>query len=76
MARSKGGSSKDKKGKKPHRNKLTSKKYSHYKIDGESIIRNNKHCPRCGPGTFLAVHHNRSYCGKCRYTEFIQQKKE
>jgi small subunit ribosomal protein S27Ae len=28
-----------------------------------------KWCPRCGPGTFLAVHKNRVHCGKCGYAE-------
>jgi len=74
MARAKGGSSKDKKGKKPHKNQPVGKKYSHYKIDGEKVIRDRKHCPRCGPGTFLAGHNNRSYCGKCHYTEFSESK--
>jgi len=57
---------KEKKGKKPHKNKPTSKKYKHYK-NGKKI---SKNCPRCGPGTFLANHGNRFSCGKCRYTEF------
>ncbi|MEA3414417.1 MAG: 30S ribosomal protein S27ae [Nanoarchaeota archaeon] len=58
-----------KKGKKPHKNKPTSKKYTKYKIDGESVSR-GKTCPRCGPGVFLMVAKNRVYCGKCHYTEF------
>ena len=74
MATAKGGSKKDKKGKKPHRNKLTSKKYSHYKIEGENIIRLRKNCPRCGPGTFLSEHKGRKYCGKCHYAEFEGKK--
>jgi ubiquitin-small subunit ribosomal protein S27Ae len=69
MATKKGGSSGDKKGKKPHKNKPTSKKYKHYTIDGESI-KKSKSCPRCGPGVFLAQHKNRLYCGKCKYAEF------
>lgn len=70
MATSKGGSTKEKKGKKPHKNKPTSKKYSHY----ESGKAKKKFCPRCGPGTFLAVHNSRVYCGKCHYTEFSEKK--
>ncbi len=66
MATQKGGTSKDQKGKKPHKNKPTSKKYSYYK-DGKKA---KKSCPRCGPGTFLADHKGRVYCGKCHYTEF------
>ena len=74
MATVKGGATGVKKGKKPHKNKPTAKKYSHYKLEGERVIRSNKHCPRCGPGTFLADHKSRLYCGKCRYTEFVQSK--
>ncbi len=66
MATKKGGSSKERKGKKPHKNKLTSKKYSHYS-NGQT---KKKFCPRCGGGTFLAEHKGRQYCGSCHYTEF------
>lgn len=63
----------DKKGKKPHKNKPTSKKYSHYKIQGESVVR-DKSCPRCGPGVFLMKAKDRLYCGKCHYSEFESKK--
>ncbi len=59
-----------KKGKKPHKNKLTSKKYKKYSIENGKIKR-DKYCPRCGPGVFLMKSGNRIYCGKCHYTEFI-----
>ncbi len=58
-----------KKGKKKHRNKPTSKKYSKYKIEGAKIL-NDKFCPRCGPGIFLMNAKDRVYCGKCHYTSF------
>ena len=63
-----------KKGKKKHKNKPTSKKYTKYKNDGDKIIR-NKCCPRCGPGIFLMVAKERVYCGKCHYTEFLSKEK-
>ncbi len=59
----------NKKGKKPHKNKPTSKKYSKYKIEGDKIVR-EKTCPRCGPGIFLMKAKDRVYCGKCHYGEF------
>ncbi len=65
----KGGSKTDSKGKKPHKNKPTSKKYALYKISGDKVVRAS-HCPRCGPGVFLAVREKRKHCGKCNYTEF------
>jgi small subunit ribosomal protein S27Ae len=73
MAPPKGGTSGDKQGKKAHKNKLTSKKYSHYKVEGDKITRERKSCPRCGAGTFLAKHKDRLCCGKCKYTEFLKK---
>jgi small subunit ribosomal protein S27Ae len=64
----------EKKGKKKHVNKPTSKKYKKYKIEGNKIAR-ERNCPRCGPGIFLMVSKNRDYCGKCHYTEFLNQEK-
>ncbi len=58
-------------GKKPHKNKPTSKKYTKYKIEDGKIVR-EKTCPRCGPGVFVMKASNRIYCGRCRYTEFIK----
>lgn len=69
MAAPKGGTSGDKRGKKPHKNKPTGKKYKHYKTESGKTIK-SKTCPRCGPGVFLAQHKGRTTCGKCRYTEF------
>ena len=63
-----------KQGKKPHKNKPSSKKYKKYIIQGEKIIR-RKNCPRCGPGIFLLEASNRVYCGKCHYTEFMTKTK-
>ncbi len=61
----------DKGGKKPHKNKPTSKKYKHYTIIGNTIKR-DKTCPRCGAGVFLANRKDRLHCGKCNYTEFLK----
>jgi small subunit ribosomal protein S27Ae len=62
-----------KKGKKPHKNKPTSKKYSKYKIEGNKITRALKFCPRCGPGVFFMKAKDRLYCGKCHYTSFEKE---
>jgi len=62
-----------KKGKKPHKNKPTSKKYTKYKIEGDKVTR-AKCCPRCGPGIFLLDSNGRLYCGKCHYAEFQGKK--
>ena len=63
----------EKKGKKPHKNQPTSKKYTKYKIEGDKIKR-APNCPRCGPGIFLMDTDKRQYCGKCHYTEFKSKK--
>jgi len=63
----------EKKGKKEHKNKPTSKKYTKYKIEGSKIIR-EKTCPRCGAGIFLMQTKDRVYCGKCHYTEYTGKK--
>lgn len=63
-----------KKGKKKHKNKPTSKKYSKYKVEGDKILRNSKFCPRCGQGVFLMSSKDKEYCGKCHYSEFKEKK--
>ena len=64
-----------KKGKKPHKSKPTSKKYTKYKIEGNKLVK-GKTCPRCGPGIFLMNSQGRLYCGKCHYSEFEGRKEE
>ncbi|KAG2318724.1 hypothetical protein Bca4012_055079 [Brassica carinata] len=42
-----------------------------YKVDGTGKVqRLRKECPSvsCGPGTFMASHFDRHYCGKCGTT--------
>ncbi|QQG40317.1 MAG: 30S ribosomal protein S27ae [Candidatus Aenigmatarchaeota archaeon] len=39
-----------------------------YKVSGSTVERPVS-CPRCGTGTFLAQHKNRSTCGKCGFSE-------
>jgi len=40
---------------------------------GDSVARKNKHCPKCGPGFFLAAHKDRLVCGKCGYVEYTKK---
>ncbi len=49
--------------------KETQKIHKIYEISGDTIKRNNKSCPKCGVGTFMANHKDRSSCGKCGYME-------
>ena len=62
---------KEAKGKKPKKNKPTSKKYSKYSLNGDKLTR-EKTCPRCGPGIFVMKTNNRLYCGRCHYTQFLK----
>lgn len=55
------------------KNKVSSKKYTKYVVDGNKVTSKGS-CPKCGPGIFLGVHKDRLYCGKCHYTEM--KKKE
>ncbi len=37
------------------------------------VERLRKQCPNCGPGTFMATHFDRVYCGKCSTTFLFEQ---
>lgn len=55
-----------KKGKKKHKKKkvkLAILKY--YKVEGEKVVRLRQMCKVCPPGTFIAEHSDRLYCGRC-----------
>lgn len=60
--------------KKKVKNKVPSKRYEKYKIEGKTIKRALS-CPKCGPGIFLAEHKDRQTCGKCSYTVFKDKEK-
>ncbi len=59
----------DKKGAKEVVKKKSYSIHTAYKVEGDKVIRNNKNCPKCGPGVFLGKHKNRLSCGKCNYSE-------
>ncbi|MDP9290392.1 MAG: 30S ribosomal protein S27ae [Thermoproteota archaeon] len=44
-------------------------------IEGNSVTRNKRDCPRCGKGVFMAEHRDRYSCGKCGFTEFTEHSK-
>ena len=66
--------------------KKTKKKHVHkkvnlailkyYKVEGEKVIRLKQMCKVCPPGTFLAEHADRLYCGRCRtaYAKVVDNK--
>ena len=41
-----------------------------YKIEGEKVSRTRPTCERCGPGYFMADHHDRFTCGHCGFTRY------
>ena len=71
--------------KKKQTQKKTKKKHVHkkeklrilkcYKVDGEKVVRLRRMCEVCPPGTFLAEHEDRLYCGRCRsaYTKLVDK---
>ena len=49
------------------------KKWELYEVSGETLLRKNRFCPRCGEGIFMAEHENRFSCGGCGYTEWKEK---
>lgn len=43
-----------------------------YKVEGEKVTRLRPTCERCGPGYFMANHHDRYTCGHCGFTRYKQ----
>jgi small subunit ribosomal protein S27Ae len=44
--------------------------YTLYKIEGDKAVRQRPTCERCGPGYFMADHHDRFTCGHCGFTRY------
>jgi ubiquitin-small subunit ribosomal protein S27Ae len=44
-----------------------------YKVESEKVTRARPTCERCGPGYFMADHHNRYTCGHCGFTRYKQK---
>jgi len=41
-----------------------------YKIENNKATRLRPTCERCGPGYFMANHHDRYTCGHCGFTRY------
>ncbi len=50
--------------------------FSHYKIEGEKLVRLLPFCERCGPGYFMADHGDRYTCGHCGFTRYKTRSRE
>ena len=58
-----------KKAKKKHIHKKENLRIlKYYSVDGDKVVRLRRMCEVCPPGTFLAEHEDRLYCGRCRST--------
>ena len=44
-----------------------------YKVEGDNVSRARPTCERCGPGYFMADHHDRYTCGHCGFTRYKQK---
>jgi ubiquitin-small subunit ribosomal protein S27Ae len=44
-----------------------------YKVEGDKVNKARPTCERCGPGYFMADHHNRYTCGHCGFTRYKQK---
>lgn len=42
----------------------------YYKVEGDSLERTHRTCPKCGPSVFMGDHYDRWVCGQCGYTHF------
>lgn len=58
-----------KKTKKSHKHKnIAQRVLNLYKVDDEKVVRLRPMCKVCPPGTYLADHEDRLYCGRCHLT--------
>ena len=55
-----------KKGKKKHhKKKVKLAVLNYYKVEDDKVVRLKQMCKVCPPGTFIAEHEDRFYCGRC-----------
>ena len=55
-----------KKGKKKHhKKKVKLAVLNYYKVEDDKVVRLRQMCKVCPPGTFIAEHEDRLYCGRC-----------
>ncbi len=48
--------------------------WKYYKVEGQTVKKLRRECPRCGKGVFMGEHKDRVTCGRCGYTEFKSKK--
>ena len=52
--------------KKHHKRKVNLAILKYYKVENGKVVRLRQMCKVCPPGTFIAEHQDRLYCGRCR----------
>ena len=52
--------------KKHHKRKVKLAVLKYYKVENDKVVRLRQMCKVCPPGTFIAEHKDRLYCGRCR----------
>ena len=55
---------------KPEKKKEEKGIHALYKIENDKATRLRPTCERCGPGYFMADHHDRYTCGHCGFTRY------
>ncbi len=61
------------KGKREKKHKEEKGVHAMYKVEGDKVSRVRPTCERCGPGYFMADHHDRYTCGHCGFTRYKQK---
>ena len=61
------------KGKHEKKHRVEKGVHAMYKIEGDKVTRARPTCERCGPGFFMADHHDRYTCGHCGFTRYKQK---
>jgi len=61
------------KGKREKKHKKEKGVHAMYKVEGDKVSRARPTCERCGPGYFMADHHDRYTCGHCGFTRYKQK---
>ncbi len=61
------------KGKKEKKHRQEKGVHAMYKVEGDKVSRARPTCERCGPGYFMADHHDRYTCGHCGFTRYKQK---
>ena len=61
------------KGKREKKHREEKGVHAMYKVEGDKVSRARPTCERCGPGYFMADHHERYTCGHCGFTRYKQK---